>query len=48
MNMLLEAEIRYQKLPDGVHVLSKESQEALKRAAEKGAAITAKHQKRGS
>lgn len=36
------------KLPDGVHQLSPESVEALRRAAEKAAAATAKHIKRGS
>lgn len=36
------------KMPEGVHVLSQESLEALKRAAEKSAAVTAKHQKRVS
>jgi hypothetical protein len=36
------------KLPDGVHQLSPESIETLRRAAEKAAAITAKHVKRGS
>lgn len=35
-------------LPPGVHLLSQESEEALRRAAEKGAAITARHTKRRS
>ena len=36
------------KLPDGVHQLSPESIEALRRAAEKAAAAEAKHTKRAS
>lgn len=35
-------------LPEGVHKLSKESYDTLKRVAEKGAAIAAKHLKRES
>ena len=53
--LLLEAEIRYQEvgrctpvmLPYGVHFLSKESQETLRRAKEKADAATARHTKRG-
>jgi hypothetical protein len=37
-----------EKLPYGVHQLSQESIEALKRAAEKCAVVEAKHLKRGS
>ena len=36
------------KLPDGVHRLSEESAEILRRAAEKAAAAEAKHVKRAS
>lgn len=36
-----------QNLPDGVHVLSAESQAALARAKERGDAITARHVKPG-
>jgi len=36
------------KFPDGVHQLSPESVEALRRAAEKAAAAAAKHIKRAS
>ena len=35
-------------LPKGVHLLSQESVEALKRAADKCVAVEAKHVKRGS
>ena len=37
-----------EKLPDGVHRLSQESIETLRRAAEKAAATLAKHVKRVS
>jgi len=37
-----------EKLPDGVHRLSDESAEILRRVAEKSAKITARHLKRGS
>lgn len=37
-----------EKLPDGVHRLSEESQAILAHVAEKGAAATARHTKRGS
>lgn len=36
------------KLPDGVHRLSDESAEILRRAAEKAAVIAARHTKRAS
>ena len=37
-----------EKLPDGVHRLSDESAEILRRIAEKNAKITARHLKRAS
>lgn len=45
---LISSERPENLLPEGVHRLSKESYETLKRVAEKGAAIAAKHQKRES
>jgi hypothetical protein len=38
----------YYEHPEGVHVLSLESQAILKRAAERDAALQARHTKRGS
>lgn len=43
-----EVAMTEKQLPEGVHVLSPESQAVLARAAEKGAAITARHTKRAS
>jgi hypothetical protein len=37
-----------EKLPDGVHRLSEASQEILRRAIERAAALAARHLKRGS